>query len=379
MKKERDNDVQPKEAARLREEALRVHRILVINPGSTSTKIAVYRDTKPRLVETIRHSVEDLARFEKVTDQFAFRKEIILQRLEKAREKIDEITAVIGRGGMIKPVESGVYEVNEAMKRDLIKGVMGEHASNLGGLIADDIARSLPHARAFIADPVVVDELEDIARVAGHPLFERKSIFHALNHKAISRTFAQQTGRKYEDLNLIVAHMGGGITVGAHEKGRVIDVNQGLDGDGPFSPERSGTLPVGDLARVCFSGKYDLNDVKKMITGKGGLVAYLGINDVYKIDLMAQDGNEKAGFLLDAMAYQVAKEIGAMSAVLKGRVDAIILTGGIAYNNRVVDFIKVMVAHIARVVVFPGEDEMKALAMNALQVLRGEKEAKVYS
>ncbi len=379
MKKERDNNVQPEEAARLREEALRVHRVLVINPGSTSTKIAVYRDTKPRLVETIRHSVEDLARFEKVTDQFAYRKEIILQRLEKAREKIDEITAVIGRGGMIKPVESGVYEVNEAMKRDLIKGVMGEHASNLGGLIADDIARSLPHARAFIADPVVVDELEDIARVAGHPLFERKSIFHALNHKAISRTFAQQTGRKYEDLNLIVAHMGGGITVGAHEKGRVIDVNQGLDGDGPFSPERSGTLPVGDLARVCFSGKYDLKDVKKMITGKGGLVAYLGINDVYKIDLMAQDGNEKAGFLLDAMAYQVAKEIGAMSAVLKGRVDAIILTGGIAYNNRVVDFIKVMVAHIARVVVFPGEDEMKALAMNALQVLRGEKEAKVYS
>ncbi len=379
MKKEKDNDVQPKEAARLREEALRVHRILVINPGSTSTKIAVYRDTKPRLVETIRHSVEDLARFEKVTDQFAYRKEIILQRLEKAREKIDEITAVIGRGGMIKPVESGVYEVNEAMKRDLIKGVMGEHASNLGGLIADDIARSLPHARAFIADPVVVDELEDIARVAGHPLFERKSIFHALNHKAISRTFAQQTGRKYEDLNLIVAHMGGGITVGAHEKGRVIDVNQGLDGDGPFSPERSGTLPVGDLARVCFSGKYDLNDVKKMITGKGGLVAYLGTNDVYKIDLMAQDGNEKAGFLLDAMAYQVAKEIGAMSAVLKGRVDAIILTGGIAYNTRVVDFIKVMVAHIARVVVFPGEDEMKALAMNALQVLRGEKEAKVYT
>ncbi len=378
MKKERDNREHTEEAARLREDVLKVHRILVINPGSTSTKIAVYRDTKPRLVETIRHSPEELARFRKVTDQFAFRKEIILQHLASAREKIDEITAVIGRGGMIKPVESGVYEVNEAMKRDLIKGVMGEHASNLGGLIADDIARSLPDARAFIADPVVVDELEDIARVAGHPLFERKSIFHALNHKAISRTFAQQTGRKYEEMNLIVAHMGGGITVGAHEKGRVIDVNQGLDGDGPFSPERSGTLPVGDLARLCFSGDYDLDDVKRMITGRGGLVAYLGSNDVYKINLMAEEGNEKAGFLLDAMAYQVGKEIGAMSAVLKGRVDAILLTGGIAYNNRVVDYIKVMVAHIARVVVFPGEDEMKALAMNALQVLRGEKEVKVY-
>ncbi len=378
MKTERDNREQTKASSEIREEALKVHRILVINPGSTSTKIAVYRDTKPRLVETIRHSAGDLARFERVTDQFAFRKEIILERLRKAREKIDEITAVIGRGGMIKPVESGVYEVNEAMKKDLIRGVMGEHASNLGGLIADDIARSLPHARAFIADPVVVDELEDIARVAGHPLFKRKSIFHALNHKAISRTFAQQTGRKYEELNLIVAHMGGGITVGAHEKGRVVDVNQGLDGDGPFSPERSGTLPVGDLARVCFSGEYTLDDVKKMITGRGGLVAYLGTNDVYKIDLMAGEGNEKAGFLLDAMAYQVAKEIGAMSTVLKGRVDAIILTGGIAHNTRVVDYIKVMVAHIARVVVFPGEDEMKALAMNALQALRGEKEVKVY-
>jgi butyrate kinase len=379
LKKERDNKVKEEDASAIREEALKVHRILVINPGSTSTKIAVYRDTKPRLVETVRHSAEDLARFEKVTDQFTYRKEIILERLHQAREKIEEITAVIGRGGMIKPVESGVYEVNEAMKRDLIKGVMGEHASNLGGLIADDIARSLPDARAFIADPVVVDELEDIARVTGHPLFQRKSIFHALNHKAISRIFAQQTGRKYEDINLIVAHMGGGITVGAHERGRVIDVNQGLDGDGPFSPERSGTLPVGDLAKACFSGEYTLQDVKKMITGRGGLVAYLGTNDVYKINLMAEEGNEKAGFLLDAMAYQVAKEIGAMSTVLKGRVDAILLTGGIAYNTRVVDFIKVMVAHISRVVVFPGEDEMKALAMNALQAIRGEVEVKVYA
>ncbi len=377
-KKGRESSETAETRRKVNEQALRVHRILVINPGSTSTKIAVYRDTKPRLVETIRHSAEELAKFEKITDQFSFRKEIILQRLRAAREKLDEITAVIGRGGMIKPVESGVYEVNEAMKRDLIKGVMGEHASNLGGLIADDIARSLPHARAFIADPVVVDELHDLARVAGHPLFERKSIFHALNHKAVSRTFAQQIGKKYEELNLIVAHLGGGITVGAHEKGRVIDVNQGLDGDGPFSPERSGTLPVGDLARLCYSGKYTLEDVKKMITGRGGLVAYLGTNDVYRINLMAEEGNEKAGFLLDAMAYQVAKEIGAMSAVLKGQVDAILLTGGIAFNNRVVDFIKVMVAHMARVVVYPGEDEMKALAMNALQALRGEKEIKVY-
>ncbi len=357
---------------------MQVHRILVINPGSTSTKIAVYREIKPRLVETIRHSPEELAHFRRITDQFEFRREIILNELRKSHEKINEITAVIGRGGMIKPVESGVYEVNEAMKRDLIKGVMGEHASNLGGLIADDIAHSLPGARAFIADPVVVDELQDIARVSGHPLFERCSIFHALNHKAISRAYAQQIGKEYEEINLIVAHLGGGITVGAHRKGRVIDVNQGLDGDGPFSPERSGTLPMGDLARLCFSGKYTLDDVKKMITGKGGLVAYMGTNDVYKINLMSEEGNKKAAFLLDALAYQVSKEIGALSAVLKGEVDAILITGGLAFNDRIVDYIKVMVAHIARVVVFPGEDEMKALAMNALQVLRGEKECKVY-
>jgi len=357
---------------------MQVHRILVVNPGSTSTKIAVYRETKPRLVETIRHTAGDLARFSRITDQYKFRKDIILNELRKAHEKINEITAVIGRGGLIKPVESGVYEVNEAMKRDLREGVMGEHASNLGGLIADDIARSLPHARAFIADPVVVDEMHDIARVAGHPLFTRKSVFHALNHKAIARAYAQQTGREYEDLNLIVAHLGGGISVGAHRKGRVIDVNQALNGEGPFSPERSGTLPVGDLVNVCFSGKYSLDEVKKMIIGKGGLVAYIGTNDAYKINLMAEEGNEKAAFLLEAMAYQVGKEIGAMSTVLKGNVDAIILTGGLAYNTRVVDNIKIMVAHIARVMVFPGEDEMKALAMNALQVLRGEKECKIY-
>lgn len=355
-----------------------VHRILVINPGSTSTKIAVYRETRPRLIKSIRHSVEDLNRFEHVADQYLFRKQIIMDVLEKEGTKINEITAVIGRGGMLKPIESGVFEVNEAMKRDLRIGVMGEHASNLGGLIADDIAKMIPGARAFIADPVVVDELQDIARVAGHPLFERKSIFHALNHKAIARLYAQHTGRKYEELNLIVAHLGGGISVGAHRKGKVVDVNQALDGEGPFAPERSGTLPAHDLVRVCFSGDYSYEEIKKMIVGRGGLMAYLNTNDAYKIGLMAEEGNEKAAFLLDAMAYQVGKEIGALGAVLKGEVDAILLTGGLAHNIRVVDYIKTMVAHIARVKVYPGEDEMKALAMNALAVLRGEKQCKTY-
>ncbi|NOY36104.1 MAG: butyrate kinase [Chlorobi bacterium] len=355
-----------------------VHRILVINPGSTSTKIAVYRETRPRLIKTIRHSVEELSRFRKITDQYIFRKEIIMNELRKAETKIDEITAVIGRGGMLKPIESGVYVVNEAMKRDLKIGVMGEHASNLGGLIADDIAKMIPGARAYIADPVVVDELRDIARVAGHPLFKRKSIFHALNHKAIAHLYAQHINRPYEDLNLIVAHLGGGISVGAHQKGRVVDVNQALDGEGPFAPERSGTLPAHDLVRLCFSGEYSYDEIKKMIVGRGGLMAYLNTNDAYRIGLMAEEGNRKAAFLLNAMAYQVGKEIGALGAVLKGEVDAILLTGGLANNMQVVDYIKAMVAHIARVKVYPGEDEMKSLAMNALAVLRGEKECKTY-
>ncbi|MBA7535900.1 Butyrate kinase 2 [subsurface metagenome] len=357
---------------------MEVHRILAINPGSTSTKIAVYRNTKSRFLKTIRHSIEEIHRFSKVSDQYEFRKNVIVRQLVKAEVKMDEITAVVGRGGLLRPVESGVYEVNDKIKEDLRKGIMGEHASNLGGLIADDIARSLPGARAFIVDPVVVDELQEIARITGHPKFVRKSIFHALNHKAVARKYVHFPDKNYEELNLIIAHMGGGISVAAHRKGKVIDVNQALDGEGPFSPERSGTLPSGDLAKLCFSGDYALDEVKKMISGQGGLVAYLGTNDAYMVEMMAEEGNEKAKMIQEAMAYQVGKEIGAMSAVLKGNVDAIILTGGLAHNNTVVDYVKIMVAHIARVAIYPGEDEMKSLAMNALGVMRGEVECKVY-
>ena len=357
---------------------MEVHRILVINPGSTSTKVAVYRDTKSRFLKSIKHSPEDLAHFEKVIDQFEFRKKVIMDELFKAEVKIQEITAVIGRGGLVKPIKSGVYEVNNRLKEDLKRGVLGEHASNLGGLLADEIARSLPNARAFIADPVVVDELQPVARIAGHPKFNRISIFHALNHKAVARAHAKFLDKEYEEMNLIVAHLGGGITVAAHKNGRVIDVNQGLDGEGPFSPERTGTLPVGDLAKLCFSGEYSYNDVKKMITGRGGYVAYFGTNDAYDIEMMAEKGNKKAQLIQEALAYQVGKEVGAMSAVLKGNVDAIILTGGLAYNTWIVDYIKTMVAHIARIVVFPGEDEMKSLALNALHAMRGDVKCEVY-
>lgn len=353
-------------------------RILSINPGSTSTKIAVYLGDKAVFLKNIKHSADELKDFKKITDQYSFRKEIVLKELVEAGINIEKLHAVVGRGGLIKPIESGVYEVNERMKEDLRKGVLGEHASNLGGLIADDVAKSIPNCRAFIADPVVVDELQDVARISGHPKFDRISIFHALNQKAIARTHAESIDKKYEDLNLIVAHLGGGISVGAHRKGRVVDVNNALDGEGPFSPERSGTLPAGCLARACFSGEYTLDDIKKMITGKGGFVAYFGTNNAYEIELRAKDGDQQAILIQNAMSYQVAKEIGAMAAVLHGRVDAILLTGGIAHNPMLVEYVKNMVEFIAPVVVYPGEDEMKALSMNGLMALTGKVELKVY-
>lgn len=354
-------------------------RILAINPGSTSTKIAVYEGAKNIFLKTLRHSTEELKDFEKITDQFQFRKNIIMQELENAGITLNTIKVIVGRGGLVKPIPSGVYEVNDRLIEDLKIGIMGEHASNLGGLIAHDMAMALDNARAFIADPVVVDELQDVARVAGHPLFERASIFHALNQKAVARSYAKSLNRRYEDLNLIVAHLGGGISVGAHRQGKVVDVNNALDGEGPFSPERSGTLPVGSLAKLCFSGKYTLDEIKKMITGKGGYVAYLNTNSAYDVELNANAGDSKARLIQDAMAYQVAKEIGAMAAVLKGSIDGIILTGGIAHNGYLVNYIREMIGHMGAIIVYPGEDEMEALAMNGLMVQRGETVPLVYA
>ncbi|MCF8387720.1 MAG: butyrate kinase, partial [Bacteroidales bacterium] len=351
---------------------------LAINPGSTSTKIAVFQNEEPIFIKNIKHDVEELAKFEKITDQFQFRKEIIVNELNSAEVPEAHVKAVVGRGGLVKPIESGVYEVNEAMKHDLRHSPMGEHASNLGGLIADDIATSIGDCKAYITNPVVVDELEDIARITGHPLFKRKSIFHALNQKAVAQEHAKQIIRKYEDLNLIVVHLGGGITVGAHRKGKVIDVNQGLDGEGPFSPERSGTLPVGDLVKMCFSGEYSQKEIKKMITGKGGLVAYLDTNNAYEIEQRVAAGDSEAALIYEAMAYQVSKTIGEMAAVLKGEVDGILITGGIAHDKWFVNHIIERVHRFGPVHVYPGEDEMRALAFNVLRVIKGEIETKVY-
>jgi butyrate kinase len=347
-------------------------KILAINPGSTSTKIAVYSNSKSVFLKTIRHNSEELSKFKRVADQFEFRKEIILKELLDAEIDVEKISAVVGRGGLIKPIESGVYFVNERMKEDIKNCIRGEHASNLGALIADHIAKSLPSAKAYIADPVVVDELQDVARISGHPRFERVSIFHALNQKAISRQYAKSLDKKYEDLNLIVAHLGGGISVGAHSMGKVIDVNNALDGEGPFSPERSGTVPAGQLAKLCFSGEVTYEEVMKILNGQGGLVAHAGTNDAYEIEMKAKAGDQQAGLLQDAMSYNIAKSIGQMAAVLKGKVDGIILTGGIANNPYLVEYVKEMVGFIAPVAVYPGEDEMQAVAQNALMALRGD-------
>ncbi len=353
-------------------------KILAINPGSTSTKIALFCDNKSEFLKTIRHTTEELQGFNRITDQFEFRKEVILNELREASIEIEKISAVVGRGGLIKPIQSGVYEVNNTMIEELKLAARGEHASNLGALIADNIARSLPNAKAYIADPVVVDEMQDVARIAGHPEFERVSIFHALNQKSIARQYAKSLDKKYEELNLIVAHLGGGISVGAHHMGRVIDVNNALDGEGPFSPERAGTVPAGQLAKLCFSGKYTYEEVKKLITGQGGFVAHAGTNNAYDVEMKAKAGDKKMHLLQDAMSYGIAKYIGEMAVVLKGRVDGIILTGGIAHNNDLVEYVKEMVNFIAPVAVYPGEDEMQSLAQNALMVLRGDVLAQEY-
>jgi butyrate kinase len=353
--------------------------IITINPGSTSTKFALFEEDAVVFEKTLRHSADTLVGFERIIDQLDFRKALILNELVERDINLSLIRAVVGRGGLIKPIESGIYLVNERMKEDLRSGIYGEHASNLGGLIADDIALSLPEAKAFIVDPVVVDELDPVARISGHPTIVRRSIFHALNHKAVSRTYATSIGRRYEEINLIVAHMGGGISIAAHRKGKVIDVNNALDGDGPLTPERSGSLPAGQLAEICFGGNYSFSEIKLMLTGKGGMVAYLGTNNFEKICEMVEKGDEKAKLIREAAAYQVSKEIGSMAGVLKGKVDAIILTGGMAYNKTFVDMIRMRIGFIAEVVIYPGEDEMKALAYNGLLALNNEIEIKIYS
>jgi butyrate kinase len=354
-----------------------VFRLLIINPGSTSTKIAIFDNEKPVMETTLRHTNEELAPFKTVADQFEFRKNVILDTLNANGINITKLNAVVGRGGLLRPMEGGTYHVNDLMLKDIKIAAMGQHASNLGALIAHEIAGQL-NIPSFIVDPVVVDELDEIARISGMPEIDRISIFHALNQKAVARRAAKDLGKPYEELNLIIAHLGGGISVGAHKDGRVIDVNNALDGEGPFSPERTGSLPVGGLVKLCYSGKYTIDELKKKIVGKGGLVAYLGTNDGREVEAMIKDGNKEAELVYQAMAYQVAKEIGASAAVLEGKVDAICMTGGLAYDKNLIGWIKERVQFIGDIRVYPGEDEMIALAEGGLRVLRGEEQAREY-
>jgi len=352
-------------------------RILVINPGSTSTKVAVYDNTRCLFTETVSHSEDELSVFKQIIDQKTFRFQLVGQILKKHKINTESIHAVVGRGGLLRPLEGGTYTVNSAMLSDLSSEKYGTHPCNLGGLIAYELGKA-GNIPAYIVDPVVVDEMEPVFRLTGIPEIERKSIFHALNQKAVARYIAAETGKKYENTNLIVAHMGGGISVALHRNGRVVDVNNALNGEGPMAPERAGTIPAGQLVDLCFSKKYSYREMHRKLVGGAGLVAYIGSNDLRNLMDMIDKGNQKAAMLFQGMAVQISKSIASLAPAVKGNVDAIILTGGLAKDDRFAGLIKSRVEWIAPVYVKPGEMEMEALAYGALRILLKEEESKEY-
>ncbi len=352
------------------------YRILVINPGSTSTKVALFKDETPLLQETLRYDAADLAPFPHIADQYAFRRDSVLGWLKEHQASLDNLHAVVGRGGLFGPLESGTYRVNQAMLEEMRSPGPREHASNLGVLISQEIA-DRAGVPAFTVDPVSVDEFDDIARISGLAEIRRRSLSHALNIKAVARRAVQDMGKRYHEVNLVIVHLGGGISVTAHRRGRMVDVNNALDA-GPFSPERCGTLPLTDLIELCYSGRFDKEDLKKYLIGQGGLVSHLGTNSTIDVEQRIAQGDPHALAVSRAMAYQIAKEIGAMAAVLRGDVEAIVLTGGVARWQDLVTWIRQRVSFVAPVLVYPGEDEMMALAQGALRVLRGLEEAKSY-
>ncbi len=350
---------------------------LIINPGSTSTKIGVFEDETLLFEETLRHSTEEIARYASIVEQKDFRKDIIVNLLKEKEFDIHSLNVIVGRGGMLKPISGGTYPVTDALLADLKVGVQGQHASNLGGILAREIADSIG-VPSYIVDPVVVDELMPEARYSGVPELPRVSIFHALNQKAVAKRYAKETGKAYDSLNLVVVHMGGGVSVGAHKSGQVVDVFNALDGDGAFSPERACGVPSGSLIKMCFSGQYSQAEVYKKVVGGGGFNAYLGTNDMRDVDKLADGGDEKAKVIRDAFILQVAKDMGSMACVLGGAVDQIIITGGIAYDQYVVEGLKEKAGWIAPITVYPGEDELLALAQGALRVMNGEESAMTY-
>ena len=356
-----------------------IFNILVVNPRDLETQIAVYDNYKLRYMISRKHAKEELAGFDSMHDQVNFRKDIVMRELKNNQFSLKEVRIVISRGGLIRPVQSGVYRVNEELKHDLTNSPVGEDIINMGGLLAAAVAEEIPGAMALIADPTVVDELEDVARITGAPGIRRKSIFHALNQKAVANLHAETHKQKYEELNLIIAHLGNGTTVGAHRKGKVIDVNQGFAGDGPFSMVRVGTLPIGDVVDLCFSGEKTKDEIECLIIRCGGLSAHLGTNNLDEIETRIQNGDEHATLIVKAMAYQVAKTIGEMYAVLKGEVDAILITGDLAHSDFIVRVILDHVEKLAPTFIYPGDNEIKAMAVNALRVIKGEMEVREYS
>ncbi len=354
------------------------YKSLIINPGSTSTKIGVFEDETLLFEETLRHATEVITQYDSVVAQKDFRKEVIAEVLKEKNFDVKDLDVIVGRGGLLKPIPSGTYAVSDELIKDLMECKRGEHASNLGGIIAKEMADEL-NIPAYIVDPVVVDELDEVSRLSGHPELPRTSIFHALNQKAVAKRYAKETGVNYEDLNLIVVHMGGGVSVGAHRDGKVVDVFNALDGDGAFSPERAGGVPSGELIRLCYSGKYTEKEMIKQLVGKGGYNAYLGTNDARDVEKAVLEGTDEYAILVyRAFVHQISKDIGAMAAVLNGKVDQIIFTGGIAYSKSTIADFKEKISFIAPITVYPGEDELLALAQGALRVLNGEEEAKVY-
>ncbi len=352
--------------------------ILIIYPEVHKTKVAVLRNVEPVFLKNIKHDRDKLAAFKTTLDQKNFRIECIKKELKANDIELDNISVVMGRSGLINPVSEGVYEINKAMVKDLEDNTFGIHATNLGGLIAYDLANEIG-VKAFIANPVVVDELSDVARFTGHPLFENKSIFHALNHKYVAFKYCKAVNKKYSDLNLIVCHLGrGGVSVGAHEKGKVVDVNQAYDGAGPFGVTRSGTLPMGQLIEMCFSGKYSKEEIHSMVTDNGGYKAYLGTNNINEINQKISDGDETARMVSYALSYQVSKEIASHVATLKGEVDAIILTGIIFDSSRFLENVKARIGTIAPIALYPSVNDIEALAIYGYSVLKGETPVKEY-
>lgn len=352
--------------------------ILSINPGSTSTKLGLFDGDEVIVTENINHKIEEIEAHENILDQDRLRLEYILDFLKKNQIEIQMLKAVVGRGGLLKPIPGGTYLVNENMIKDIKKNKTEVHASNLGAILARQLAEKAG-CPAFIVDPVIVDELAPLARYSGMPGLERRSVFHALNQKAVAKKYASQSGKSYDELSLIVAHLGGGISVGLHHKGRVIDVNNALGGEGPFSPNRAGGLPSFDLVELCYSGKYSFAEIHERLLKKGGLAGYLGTNDLREVIKMTDKGNEEAAEVLKAMIYQIAKEIGSLAPVLEGKIDAIIITGGIAYSELVVKSLEKMVSFIGPVVIYPGEEELAALAAGAYRVITGEEKASIYN